>query len=46
MAIDLLKNMDPHEMAKDKASKEIAFIFDTKQYTGDVHYSRDGNAGL
>lgn len=42
----MLKAMDPTAIAKDKATKEINFIFDPKFYDGDVHYSRDGNSAL
>jgi len=40
---NMLKAMDPHLMAKDKANKEINFLFDPRFYEGQVHYSRDGN---
>jgi len=42
----MLKAMDPHLIAKDKANKELNFIFDPRFYEGPVHYSRDGNTVL
>jgi len=42
----MLKAMDPIAVAKDKASKEINFIFDPKAYDGEIHYSRDGNSAF
>lgn len=42
----MLKAMDPHYASKEKALKEIAFIFDPRHYDGEVHYTRDGNGAL
>lgn len=42
----MLKAFDPHTVAKEKAAKEIGFIFDPSKYEGEIHYARDGNMGF
>jgi len=41
--MDILKSLDPNAKAKEKAAKDVAFLFEPKLYDGEVDYAKDGN---